>query len=276
MKKIGLIIASIAIAWSCSPVAYMIPLEVRTPSSSGLDLGGKNYAVIYQSDSLNVEQEDFQNTFAYEFMNQLVEGNDSPEGSAVYAWRNPDPASASKDSLVNMVIDTGNDVVIFLKPTNFNSTVGQSGYEFTINLSIYDSMGKEDQVQQFARTNTVNQKLSQENSTTIATKSAKEISQFFTSQWKMQQFTFLYYSTEKWYKAMSAAEQMQWEDAINIWLELTNTKNLLKRSSAAYNISVACYLLGEYQLALEWLDRSDKDQPLSLSAGHRKRIQDKL
>lgn len=276
MNKIILIIISVVLAGACSPLAYMFPLEMRAPSSSGLDLSGKNYALVYQSDSSNLAHEAFQYTFATKFMEELTEKNISPEGSAVYAWRNPDINSASKDSLVNMVVETGNDVVIFLKPTDFVTIPGKSSSEFTIHLNFYDSMDKEDIVRQFVRTNTVNQSLSDYNASTIAEKSAKEISQFFTSQWKLQQFTFLYYSTGKWYKALYLAENMQWEEAIDIWLGLTKTNDLLKRSAASYNISVACYILGNYPLALEWLDRSDKDQPLSLSAGHRKRIQDKL
>ncbi len=276
MKKIILIFASIALAAACSPMAHVIPLEMRTPSTSGLDLGGKNYAVVYQSDSLNLAQETFQYTFAQEFMDELVTRNQSPEGSAVYAWRNMDESAASKDSLVNMVIDTGNDVVIFVKPTHFITSPEKSSSEFTINLSVYDSMDKEDIVRQFARTNTVNQQLSEENASIIAKKTAKEISQFFKSQWKLQQFTFLYYSTEKWFKAMFLAEQMQWGDAIDIWLGLTKTNNLQKRAAAAYNISVACYINGDYSLALEWLDRSDKDDLIAFSSAHRRRILGKI
>ncbi len=274
MKKIILIFASIALAAACSPMAYIIPLEMRTPSTSGMDLGGKNYAVVYQSDSLDLAQETFQSTFAQEFMDKLVARNQSPEGSAVYAYRSLDKAAATRDSLINMLVETGNDVVIFVKPTDF--IISPNSSEFTINLSIYDSMDKEDVVRQFVRTNTVNRQLSEDNASIIATKTAGEISEFFKSQWKLQQFTFLYYTAEKWYEAMFLAEQMQWEDAINIWMGQTKTNSMLKRSAAAYNISVACYIMGEYRLALEWLDRSDKDQPLSLSPGHRSRIQKKL
>jgi len=47
---------------------------------------------------------------------------------------------------------------------------------------------------------------------------------------------------------------------------------LMKRACAEYNISVACYMLGDYTLALEWLDLSDKDNKLPISDAMRKRI----
>jgi hypothetical protein len=49
---------------------------------------------------------------------------------------------------------------------------------------------------------------------------------------------------------------------------------MMKRASAEYNIAVACYMLGDFDLALEWLDRSDADNKLpTLSDGLRKRIE---
>ena len=55
-------------------------------------------------------------------------------------------------------------------------------------------------------------------------------------------------------------------------LALKSSNDLLRRSCAEYNIAVACYMMGEYELASEWLDRSDKDNKLPLSDGLRKRI----
>ena len=55
-------------------------------------------------------------------------------------------------------------------------------------------------------------------------------------------------------------------------MSLLDTNDLLKRSCAEFNISVACYMLGDYQLASDWLDQSDKDNKLPLSDAMRKRI----
>ena len=55
-------------------------------------------------------------------------------------------------------------------------------------------------------------------------------------------------------------------------MKLLETNNTLKRSCAEFNIATACYMLGDNELALKWLDRSDEDYPVSLSSGLRKRI----
>ena len=82
----------------------------------------------------------------------------------------------------------------------------------------------------------------------------------------------VYFETEKWYKAMEYADALQWKPAIDIWLELLDTNDLLKRSCAAYNLALATYMLGDYDLALLWLDRSDADNRLPMSETLRKRI----
>ena len=55
-------------------------------------------------------------------------------------------------------------------------------------------------------------------------------------------------------------------------MTLADTGDLLKRSCAEYNIAVACYMLGDYMLASEWLAMSDKDNKLPQSDALRKRI----
>ena len=59
---------------------------------------------------------------------------------------------------------------------------------------------------------------------------------------------------------------------MDIWFTLLDSKDVLKRSCASYNIAVACYLLGDYRLSEDWLDLSDKESELPLSASLRKRI----
>jgi hypothetical protein len=50
----------------------------------------------------------------------------------------------------------------------------------------------------------------------------------------------------------------------------------MKRACAEYNISVACYMLGDYPLAIEWLDLADKENKLPISDALRKRIDARL
>ena len=83
---------------------------------------------------------------------------------------------------------------------------------------------------------------------------------------------FIYFDSQKWIDALEKADSFDWKGAMDIWFELMNSKDILKRSSAAYNIALSCYMLGDFKLAEEWLDISDKESELPLSASLRKRI----
>ena len=98
------------------------------------------------------------------------------------------------------------------------------------------------------------------------------ISAPFKSQWKHEQYSVAYFDSERWYKALEYADAYYWKQAMDIWLELLDTGDLLKRSCAAYNLAVASYMMGDYDLASEWLDRSDADNLLPMSESLRKRI----
>ena len=74
-------------------------------------------------------------------------------------------------------------------------------------------------------------------------------------------------------EALSLAVREGKAEAIEAWMTLLDTNNPMKRSCAEFNIAQACFLNGEYALALKWLDRSDADYPVSLSTNLRKRIQ---
>jgi hypothetical protein len=94
----------------------------------------------------------------------------------------------------------------------------------------------------------------------------------FKSQWKTEQYSVIYFESEDWYRALEYACQLSWKPAMDIWLELIDTRDMMKRSCAAYNMAVASYMLGDYELASQWLDRSDADNKLPLSETLRKRI----
>ena len=77
-------------------------------------------------------------------------------------------------------------------------------------------------------------------------------------------------------EAAVAASDYRWKDALDIWISLTSTNNLQKRSCAEYNIAVACYMMREYGLALEWLDRSDADYPVAEARSLRQKISSRM
>ena len=96
----------------------------------------------------------------------------------------------------------------------------------------------------------------------------------FISSWTQDSFVVIYYdgAEKAWNDAADYAYSFQWDKAIECWLPLTGSKNVEKRACAAYNVALGCFMSGQPELALEWLDRSDKDMPVSLSKELRNKI----
>jgi hypothetical protein len=133
-------------------------------------------------------------------------------------------------------------------------------------------MNQEDKVISYGGT-TVIPSLTMDDITLSAVENAKTISDSFVSQWKMEQYSLAYYDSQKWYDALVKAENFDWRGAMDIWLALLDTNDLMKRASAEYNLSVACFMLGDLELAHEWLEKSkaDNDMP-TLTDAMTKRI----
>ena len=96
------------------------------------------------------------------------------------------------------------------------------------------------------------------------------------SEWKREQYSLYYFEGDAWYSALEKAENFNWKPAMDFWMGQLESGNVLKRACAAYNLSTACYLLGDYKLASEWLDQTDKEADLVTSEGLRKRIDSKI
>jgi hypothetical protein len=201
-------------------------------------------------------------------------------------------------------MDTGADVVFLFDTVKFgNMTVGgpsrvsypsstDSSYvsvgsiPFTMKLYCFDGMDKEVRVQSFGGTSSARPEVyssGKDDSTLTSAKAWKAlgaegweagllVADSFKPQWKHERYSIVYFDTDQWFKSLEKAELYDWKGAMDIWMELLDTNDLMKKACAEFNISVACYMLGDYQLASEWLDLSDKDNKLPISDAMRKRI----
>ena len=215
---------------------------------------------------------------------------------------------ASKDSLFNILMDTGADIVFLFDTVKFGSmsvggpsklayaTSKDSSYvssatvPFTMRLYCFDGMDESEKVQAFGGTSIARPDVysnGKDDSTIAMAKAVKAlgaegwdagmtVAESFKSQWKHEQYSIVYYDSAKWYDALEKAEQYDWKGAMDIWIGLLDTHDVMKKACAEYNISVACYMLGDYPLALEWLDLSDRTNKLPISDAMRKRISARL
>lgn len=306
MKKFPALCAALAalLAISCGPSKHAIHVEMRHPSKTGVDLAGRNVSVVYLEND-NAISTDFSESMADGFAYALEQDYGQATRIGIYRMRQVAGADYSRrDSLFNILMDTDADVVFLFDTVRFGTlTVGgpsrvtypvskDSSYvstgsiPFTMKLYCYDGMGKEDKVQTYGGNSVARPEAysNGKDDSTVATSKAWKalgeegwdagllVADSFKSQWKHEQYSIVYYDSEKWYKALEKAEQYDWKGAMDIWLELLDTHDLMKRACAEFDIAVACYMLGDYQLASQWLDLSDKDNKLPISDAMRKRI----
>ena len=306
-RLLSLALTACVLAVSCAPQSFILNSEMRGPSASGLDLGGKSMAVVYlyanEADTL------FGASLASGFATRLEEdyfgGN-----SFVDIYKMPFRRGAdysAKDSLVALVMDTGKDVVFVFDTPQFgtpevsapvevktkpaskdSSYISSATVPFSMKLYVYDSMNKEDKVLGFGGSQEIKQavycasparKPSGSALWRALAPSAEQIGyqagESFLSTWLPDSFYVIYYdgAEKAWNRGAEHAYHFEWKEAVDEWLTLVQTRNPEKKACACYNIALGCFMLGQYDLAVEWLDRSDKVMPVSLSKRLRGQIE---
>ena len=260
---------------SCAPSAYVMQLESRKPSESGLNLAGKSLSVVYLEspdgrDSLfNNRASD---ALAYALENEYFDGEESVKVYNLVKDASGDYASKDTASQYIMLLDS--DVVMILDTPEVSESVTGRSAPVSSKLYVYDSMaGEDDGVTVLKSSTTISGLDDSSRAMNIGNSLAKPLK----SQWESEQYTVLYFDGlgRKWIDATLKADSLKWDEAITLWMDLARLKNRTQSSCARYNIALGCYMLGQYDLALEWLDSSDATLPLSLSKGLRKRILDK-
>lgn len=260
---------------SCAPAAYVMRLESRKPSESGLDLSGKSLSVVYL-ESADGRDSLFNNraadALAYGLEEEFFDGAESVK---VYNLKKDEAGDyASRDTLSQYIMLLDSDVVMILDtPQSGESSTGRS-LPVASKLYVYDSMsGATDDVTTLQVTSSAASLTDAGRAMNMGTALLKPL----RSQWETEQFTVLYFEGlgRKWIDAVLLADDMKWDEAITLWMELAKANNRTQSSCARYDVALGCFMLGQYDLALEWLDSSDAVQPLSLNSGLRKRIQAK-
>ena len=279
---------------SCAPQAFLVRPEMRGASKSGLNLGGKSMAVAYVT-SGDKHNDAFNASAAAGFATRLEEDYFGG-GQVIDIFRMqsaPGADYSAKDTLVNLVLDSGKDVVfLFDVPEVGSPAVGESNVviPFTTKVYVYDSMNKDDKVLGFTGSKSMTYdfpkdrkssrdqlvKESLEEIPRMADKAGRLAANTFLSTWKEDFFYVIYYegAEKAWNEAANLAYSFKWDQAIEKWFTLLDNKNAEKKACAAYNIAVGCFLSGQPSLALEWLDRYEKDMPGGLDKDLRRKIKE--
>lgn len=263
---------------SCGPSLYTFNVERRADSEAN-SLIGKSLSLVYVCPGNPVDSLvtcEIAQGFAAALEGEYYGGR---QVMPVYALAQGDASVAdyaSKDTLVGLVTRTGADVVFLLhgvscgglerKPSAF---VEQP---FKASFSVYDSMDSRDTV--------INNVLDDAflwrcSDTQMPDKAVMEAvwaeipnaafglghsaAEPYMAEWENERYVIVLYSSDSgWMQAASmGVDMMQWKDALDYWMKAAESKDLLKRAHASYNCALACHLLGDNALALQWLDLAD-------------------
>lgn len=241
MKGLRLLIVAFAgllLLSSCFPQTYYLSLQEQRPSASGIDLRGRTMAVVYLSDSDSLVQH-YNSIKADQLARRLEKSYfyGQPDRVDLFCLeRTPGGNYSAKDTLIRMVVETGDDVVFMVQ--NPSRTL-QEDYD----VSVIDALSGTDDVHCFA--------------------GVGKIGSEFDPEWKNVYFEIYYFDSYTWLYALEDALDGEWLVAMETWMTLAeNCRSAVKRSAACYNIALSCYLLGKLDLAEKWLEQSDVLAPM--------------
>ena len=92
----------------------------------------------------------------------------------------------------------------------------------------------------------------------------------FAPGWKQEQIIFFLFGSQAWYDTYFYVNQYEWQKALDSWMSMLDTENYEKKACIEYNIAAACYILGRYDRASEWLELSGTHFDLSPYTGYLK------
>ncbi len=273
MKRIVLVAAVAALslaAVSCGPSAYTMRMDTRYPSASGIDFAGKSISVVF----LDNGRDSLFNCTVADLLASKMEEDYFGGEPEIGIYRLPESSGSdysSRDTISSLIMELDTDVVILLDSPLYRESSDAESAVVVCRAYAYDSMGADSVKVVRGRL------LSSETDAEGASAVADALGEYYSGNWRTESFTLLYYYPgSRWTDALEYAEKMQWDKAIEKWLKLTETDNNIIRSCAEYNIALGCLVSGQPELALEWLDLSDKDGKVNLSSGLRTRILQRL
>ena len=269
MKHFASLIAAALLLAACSPQIYPLYLDVRQPSTSGLNLNRKSMAIVYM-DGANPADSSFDRSAASALARKLEEDYFGGE-EVVTLYHIPSADTVTLDAMHSLVMDTEGDV-IFLLSSSLGEKTPEGAQPVSSRLLVYDSMGT-DKLYRFNGSALIPAPAGPD-APSQAEEVGNRISTRFLSQWKTESFSFYYFDGlyDGWFDALERVHEGQMGKAIDAWTPLVKTGSNIKRACAAYNMAMAFYLLEDYEMSERWLALADKMENLSLSAGLHTRL----
>ena len=285
MRFLYCVLLSLLVA--CAPQASILQVEVKDTPGEHIDADTKQVAVFAiagagYGDSLRIERA------ATMLAEKFEQDRGCTDPLPVFLLSELDFGKADNgyydtEILRTLMYNSGADLQIFLhslKFGNYNVTsivdyLGDYGhkmvyipykasvdvydaiadsliYKATLMDSIYMSVVSEVSVKDY--TALVNQKLPE-----VSAIVGETMATLLSEQWHTQERMLVNFPGDsKWERGITLANDFKWKEAIVQWMPLVKDPNSRKASYAAYNIAVACEMMGQMELAGEWADYSVK------------------
>ena len=297
MKKIFLVVSALYLI-SCSPIVYDLAVDVREPAELDINLKGCPPSVVFVS-GRNVTDSLLTGSMALGIAVRMEKELSLEEGSIpVYSYFSDELDVSNVDDVAYLLTTAGSDRVIVIDSLSMEDfrvrhsddlvyyngdilrqTVVERPFKISFKLFCMDSLQKN--LKPLEACTSVSDKLKWSilsNAPIEDTKAVtqavsglekafsdmgQEMASMFFPQWKQQQRMIISYENSIWDSAYEQAKSFQWDKAMKIWLALVTDPNPEKASYAAYNLSVACEMKEQYDLALEWLELARKKYSFS-------------
>lgn len=256
-------------AASCSYYTYPISVERRGPSRAKVDLGGRSMSVsfVYLSSKDSLFQSRLAEGFAGGLEKEYFEEENAVEIFAIKKLKVSE--YDSRDTLVNLVMDTNADVAFLFDLTDFTLGGVRDTLSYKVNLYSYDSLEKRDTVRRYyGKRNYDSSNVNQ------GYQVGEAMAESFAPIWTSQTNYIYLYDDDPWQAAGRLSADLKWKEALGAWCDIVSgSKNADRKATASYNAALCCYMLGDNALATKWLQMAEKYNPeLPQIAVLRKRI----
>lgn len=259
-----------------TPEAVYMDVDVADTSSFNLDPSGENVTIftVVENDSLMLNYETISNAMASQY-----ETDQALEEEVVDVYLIPANEFNLKDNAyLNQLGENSNStILIFLHNFKYGKPTMLVGYEdyanlvykhfpFKASITVFDTKKnlviKDTTVDDHLDLafNTYSSYSKEGSSYTVNSEKINKaigvrLAGYLSTNWLSKEIMLVNYpSDSNWEKGVKLASEFKFDEAIKIWMPYVNKGDDAEMQAfAAYNIAVACQMLGNKDLAMEWV-----------------------
>ncbi|MBR4801804.1 MAG: hypothetical protein IK041_03235 [Bacteroidales bacterium] len=280
-QRYGIIaLAGLALASCAMPQAMLFKVDVLQPKTFTLDAEDQNIAIV--TTYKDKEEDSTVSAIMALGAARFIETANALEEGEVGAFTIPQAeysGTSDKEYLEQLMMATGSGTLVIMKNISFGKTMiskGYSGYDssytnaemITIaNMDVYDAIADTTLFSslicdttifripiEFSLSDQAINSFLEENDSLIVSTIGAKMAKHISNNWIEEEWMLINYPEEtNWHNAYKNAMDFKWEEAIKTWMTYTENSSNEKAGYAAFNIAVACQMLGETDLAISWL-----------------------